>query len=142
LSGIFLGALTYKPHFGILFPLALLSLRNCRALGSATLTAVILNMTATTAFGYKGWAIFIDTLLDRNSGLSAINDVELRHQSIYGLLHWAGTKAWISWSIHLAVASVVILAVCLVWARPFPHSLKGGSTQHRVGRSHPLCAPV
>ena len=127
LSGIFLGALTYKPHFGILFPLALLSSRNWRALGSATLTAAMLNMTATIAFGYKGWTIFIDTMLDRNSGLSTINDVEQRHQSIYGLLHWAGTTAWISWTVHLAVASVVILAVCLVWAKPFPHSMKAAA---------------
>ncbi len=36
LSGIFLGLLTYKPHIGVLFPLALLASRNWRALASAT----------------------------------------------------------------------------------------------------------
>jgi len=38
LSGVFLGLLTSKPQFGILFPFALLVSRNWRALASATAT--------------------------------------------------------------------------------------------------------
>jgi hypothetical protein len=45
LSGIFLGLLTYKPQFGILFPFALLASRNWRALVSATATSVVLGLT-------------------------------------------------------------------------------------------------
>src|SRR5690242_6316847 len=42
LSGIFLGLLSYKPHIGVLLPLALVASRNWRALASATLATVIL----------------------------------------------------------------------------------------------------
>ena len=70
LSGIFLGLLTYKPHFGVLFPLALLASRNWRALASATVATVILGIGAAFAFGSAGWAAFLHTLVDRQSTLS------------------------------------------------------------------------
>jgi arabinofuranan 3-O-arabinosyltransferase len=124
LSGVFLGLLTYKPQFGVLFPIALLASRNWRALGGATATTVMLGVAAAIAFGYRGWPSFIDTLVDRNSGLSPDGHTELRLQSIYGLLHWAGASAWLSWTVHLAISIVVAAAVCAVWAKPIPHSLK------------------
>jgi arabinofuranan 3-O-arabinosyltransferase len=124
LSGVFLGLLTYKPQFGVLFPIALLASRNWRALGGATATSVLLGVAATITFGFQGWPSFIDTLIDRNSGLSPDGHTELRLQSIYGLLHWAGAGAWISWTVHLTVAAMVAVTVYAVWAKPIPHSLK------------------
>jgi hypothetical protein len=50
--------------------------------------------------------------------------VELELDSIYGMLYWAGISTWLSWTVHLAVAIVVAIAVCAVWAKPIPHSLK------------------
>jgi hypothetical protein len=84
---------------------------------------VVLSAAAAAAFGYQGWPNFIDLLWHRNSSLSP-DGVELELQSIYGLLHWAGVSAWLSWTVHLAVAIVVAIAVCAVWAKPIPHSLK------------------
>jgi arabinofuranan 3-O-arabinosyltransferase len=125
LSGVFLGLLAYKPQFGVLFPIALLASRNWRALGGATATTVMLGVAAALAFGYQGWPSFIDTLIDRNSGLSPDGHTELRLQSIYGLLHWVGAGGWISWTIHLTVAAIVAVTVYAVWAEPIPHPLKG-----------------
>jgi Glycosyltransferase family 87 len=50
-SGIFLGLLAYKPHFGLLFPLALCASRNWRAFGSAAAATVGLGVIAAIAFG-------------------------------------------------------------------------------------------
>jgi hypothetical protein len=123
LSGILLGLLTYKPHFGVLFPLALLASRNWRTLCWATASGVVLSAAAAAAFGYQGWPNFIDLLWQRNSSLSP-DGVQLELQSIYGLLHWAGVSVSLSWTVHLAVAVVVTILVCAVWAKPIPHSLK------------------
>jgi hypothetical protein len=123
LSGILFGLLTYKPQFGVLFPLALLASRNWRTLCWATASGVVVSAAAAAAFGYQGWPSFIDLLWHRNSTLSP-DGVELELQSIYGLLHWAGVSAWLSWTVHLAVAVVVAITVCAVWAKPIPHSLK------------------
>jgi arabinofuranan 3-O-arabinosyltransferase len=123
LAGILLGLLTYKPHFGILFPFVFLASRNWRVLGGATATGVMLSVAAVIAFGYQGWPSFIGTLIDRNSSLSP-DGMELTLQSVYGLLHWAGAGAWLSWTVHLAIGTVVAAAVCAVWAMRIPHSLK------------------
>ena len=124
LSGIFLGLLSYKPHIGVLFPLALLASRNWRALASATVVTLILGIGAAFAFGSEGWASFFHTLLDRQSTLSPDSTVPLALHSIFGLLRWAETSGSVSWVGHLIFAAIVALAVWVVWARPIPFSLK------------------
>ena len=123
-SGMFLGLLTYKPQFGVLFPFALLASRNWRPLGGATATSLTLGVGAAVVFGYRGWPLFISSLLGRNSSLSPDGEVELNLQSIYGLLHWAGTSTWIAWAVQLTIAVIVTATVCTMWAKPIPYSLK------------------
>jgi arabinofuranan 3-O-arabinosyltransferase len=123
LSGIFLGLLTYKPQFGILFPFVFLASRNWRVLASATAISVLLGVSAGIEFGYQGWQSFIDLLHSRNSTLSP-DGMELALQSFYGLFHWAGASVWLSWTVHLAVTIVVAIAVCVVWTKPISQSLK------------------
>jgi len=65
LSGILLGLLTYKPQFGVLFPLALLASRNW-----ATATSPGLAGAAAAAFGYRGWPSLISSLFDRNASFT------------------------------------------------------------------------
>jgi Glycosyltransferase family 87 len=127
LSGPFLGLLTYKPQIGVLFPLALLASRNWRAVASATVMSLILAMSAEIAFGYQGWPSFVDSLFSRNSIWSPDGKVVLNIQSIVGLLHWAGAGADISWTVHVAVAAAVGLAVYAIWAKPIPYSLKAAA---------------
>jgi arabinofuranan 3-O-arabinosyltransferase len=124
LSGIFLGLLTYKPHIGVLFPLALLASRNWRALASAAIVTVILGVGATFAFGSEGWISFLHTLLDRQSTLSPDSAVPLALHSVFGLLRWAETSGRVSWGGHMIVAAIVVLTVCVAWAKPIPFSLK------------------
>jgi arabinofuranan 3-O-arabinosyltransferase len=123
LSGILLGLLTYKPHFGVLFPFVFLASRSWRVFASATAMSVLLGVAAGIEFGYQGWQSFIDLLHARNSSLSQ-DGVELTLQSVYGLLHWTGASTWVSWTLHLAVAIVVATLVCAAWANPIPQSLK------------------
>jgi len=124
LSGIFLGLLTYKPQFGVLFPLALLASRNWPALASATATSLILAAAAAIAFGYQGWLSFPTTLFNLNSGLSPDAGIYIRLESIYGVLHRTGANDTLAWLVQGGL--VVLLAAWLwtVWAKPVPHALK------------------
>jgi arabinofuranan 3-O-arabinosyltransferase len=124
LSGIFLGVLTYKPHFGLLFPLALLASRNWRALANATAISIPLVIGAAIAFGPQGWSSFFHTLLARHSTLSPDATVPLALHSVFGFLRWAEASEPVSWIGHLLVAAIVAMSVCLVWAKPVPYSLK------------------
>jgi Glycosyltransferase family 87 len=124
LSGIFLGLLSYKPHIGVLFPLALLASRNWRALASAAMASMVLAIAAALAFGSEGWASFLHTLLDRQSTLSPDPAVPLALHSVFGLLRWVEKNGRVSWGGHIIVAAIVALTVCVVWAKPIPFSLK------------------
>ncbi len=124
LSGIFLGLLTFKPHIGALFPLALLASRNWRALASAAVATMILGIGAAIAFDAEGWASFLHTLLDRQSTLSPDSAVPLALHSVFGLLRWLETSGPVSWGGHLIVAAIVAVTVWVVWAKPIPFSLK------------------
>jgi arabinofuranan 3-O-arabinosyltransferase len=126
-GGAFLGLLTFKPHFGLLYPVALAASRNWRALAVATATAVIFGAAAAIAFGYDGWVSFIDALTDRSSSLGPSEQAAVRLHSIFGLLHWAGASVWVAWSGQLVVSAAVVLATWVLWAKPIPFDLRAAS---------------
>jgi hypothetical protein len=123
-AGLALGMLTYKPQFGLLFPLALVASRNWRALFGAAGSSAILGGAATLAFGLRTWPSFVTSLFGRNGSLSPGAGVELRLQSIYGMAHWLGAGTWTAWAAHLTAAAVVASAVAAVWAWPIRYRLK------------------
>jgi hypothetical protein len=127
LSGIFLGLLTYKPHLGLLIPIALLASRNWRTLSSAGLTAMALAISAAIAFGFEGWTAFCDALLDRNSSLGPAPGVELRLQSIFGVLHWVGASTAMSWGGQFAVSVIVAIGIWMLWSKPISYNLKAAA---------------
>ena len=124
LCGIFLGLLTYKPQFGILFPFALLASRNSRALVSAAATSVVLGLTAAIAFGDQGWLSFIHSLVNRQSSLGENPGSQPPLASIFGFLQLAGASAYVSWTAHLAAAAIVAATISAIWTKPIAHSLK------------------
>ena len=123
LCGIVVGLLSYKPHFGVLFPFVFLASRNWRVLASAAAMSTLLGVAAGVGFGYQGWQSFIDLLHERNPTLST-DGVILTQQSVYGLLDWAGATIWFSWTVHLAVALLITIWICVVWASRVPQNLK------------------
>ena len=127
LSGVFLGLLTYKPHFGLLFPIALFGSRNWRGIGSAALITAVLAVLAGMAFGYEGWAEFINALTDRSPDLGPALGVHPRLQSIFGIFYWTGLSPWIAWSVQLAVSVVVAVGIWILWAKPISYNLKAAA---------------
>jgi hypothetical protein len=127
LCGPFLGLLTYKPQFGVLFPPALLISRRWRALASASAGALLLGVGAAVAFGYAAWPSFVAAVLHRHSIMSPDGRVQLWVHSVYGLFYWAGAGALVSSVAQLVLAAVVTSAACAIWARPCPYSLKAAA---------------
>jgi hypothetical protein len=123
LCGMVVGLLSYKPHFGILFPFVFLASRNWRVLASAAAMSTFLGVAAGFEFGYQAWESFINLLHERNSALST-DGVILVLQSVYGSLDWAGATIWFSWTVHLTVALLVTIAICVVWTSRIPRNLK------------------
>ena len=58
LAGICLGLLTYKPQYGLLFPIALIAAGQWRVFVSAGVTAVVMAFASWLAFGTESWLAF------------------------------------------------------------------------------------
>jgi hypothetical protein len=125
LAGVLLGLLTYKPHFGLLFPLVLVLTRNWRAIGAAVGTTFVLVVSSWIVFGAESWMLFATHLYRFGGAALGTNDVGWgKLQSVYGLLRSLGAGPGLAWGAHLVVALAVAAAVSLAWTRPMPYALK------------------
>src|ERR1700722_7474428 len=59
LSGICLGLLSYKPQYGLLFPLVLIAAAQWRVFFTAVVVAVLVAMLSWLAFGTESWQAFV-----------------------------------------------------------------------------------
>ncbi len=60
-AGLLFGALCYKPHIGLLIPVALMAGGHWRAFAAASATAVLLALVSVLAFGWETWRDFLVT---------------------------------------------------------------------------------
>ena len=109
LSGLALAALTFKPQFGPLFPLALALERRWRVLAVATGATVIALSAALWLFGPETFTGFIAALQrDLDSGLYRGQSGVMRHQSAYGAAGSIGLDTRTAW-----LAQIVSMAGCV-----------------------------
>jgi hypothetical protein len=125
LSGIFLGLLTYKPQFGLLFPLALAMGGHWRAFIMACLSALTLIALSNAVYGPAAFAAFFhvlpqtaQTLLDEGAvGWSKL-------QSVYGLARWLGLSSAAGWTAQAMMTLACAVAVARLWRSGAPRALK------------------
>lgn len=132
LAGVFIGCMTYKPQFGILFPVALVAGRQWRAMASAAVTALILAGLSIAAFGARDWEMLPGALLNQQevvllAGRQAIDADWGRLQTIYGLvrqLHGGGVLAG---SLQALTALGLAIILWQIWRSPARHGLKAAA---------------
>ena len=125
LAGVFIGCLTYKPHCGILVPLALLAGGQWRAIACAAVTTVILAVLSIAFFGIAPW-------LEFPRALSAQADLNLfaasarwgLSQSVYGLMRYLDSGATVAWLAQALTTSATAVIVWLLWRAPIRPALK------------------
>jgi arabinofuranan 3-O-arabinosyltransferase len=126
LAGILIGCLTYKPQFGLLFPVALVAAKQWRAVASATTTAVVLAGASLAAFGVEAWsAVPGQVLAQTDSNLLADADSNWGNlQSVYGLARTfhAGTRG--AWAAQALTSLAAAVTVWVVWRSQTRFSLK------------------
>jgi len=131
LAGIFIGCLSYKPQFGILFPIALIAARQWRAIASAAVTVVALAGLSATAFGIGAWEMLPTGLLaQKNVVLLADGaaDANWGHiQTIYGLIRELHGGSVLAALLHGAAAFAVAVIVWRVWRSSASYDLKAAA---------------
>jgi hypothetical protein len=114
LAGICLGLLTYKPQFGLLFPIVLIADRRWLTVAVAALMAITLAALSWLAFGSASWQAFAHWA--PLSSRALIDEGALdwyRLQSVFALVRAHGGSETLAWTVQGVVS--LLLAVGLVW---------------------------
>jgi hypothetical protein len=117
LAGICLGLLTYKPHFGILFPLALAAGGYWRAFIAAGVTAITLAAVSIWAYGIQPWLAFANCLPVTSQAFLSEGRAEIeKMQSLFAVVRTLGGAEWFAWSAQAVLSVVLAIAVWTIWS--------------------------
>jgi arabinofuranan 3-O-arabinosyltransferase len=117
-SGVFIGLLSYKPQFGLLFPLALVAAGQWRAFSAATLTTLSLIAASWLVFESDAWAAFFHSLpLINEAVLSNGLPGFQKLQTIFGIVRFGGGSEALAWTLQGILIAVCILFVLRVWSQ-------------------------
>ncbi len=125
LAGLCLGALCYKPHFGLLIPVALIAGGHGRAIAGAAIAVTALTAASFAAFGAETWTAFLGAAA-RSGEVYAANAIFMGGlTSPYGALMALGAGRDIAFAVQAVVIVLAAAAVGMVWRRGAPLPLRG-----------------
>jgi hypothetical protein len=127
LAGVLLGFLTYKPQFGILFPLVLLLDRNWRVLAAAAATAAVM-AAASLALGLESWRAFFEWMPVTSTAVFADGRAGLNKlQSLFGVVRWLGGSMTAATLAQGLLVAVLALALIKLWRAPVRCEIKAAA---------------
>jgi hypothetical protein len=117
--------LSYKPQFGLLFPIALIAGRQWRTIAAAGATVSAMIAASALVFGVQSWLAFfawmpVTSRVVLGEGRADFN----RLQSIFGVIRSHGGGETLAWSAQVAFAVVLAAAVAWLWRGRKPFALK------------------
>ncbi len=128
LAGCCLGLLTYKPQFGILFPIVLAVAGRWRVFFAATATALLLVAASWLILGGHTWGIFLRDLAESSRiHLTTSGEHWAKMQSVFTLMRWLGGGEGLAWTIYGLFAGMLALLVGRLWRSEVPFNLKAAA---------------
>jgi hypothetical protein len=128
LAGCLLGLLTYKPHFGLLFPLVLIATGRWRVFTAAAAVAAMLISASWLAFGHDTWDAFLHALGTGSQSVFSQGSVAWgKLQTVYGLTRSLGASEAFAWSTQASVIALCAITNCFLWRSRIPFALKAAA---------------
>jgi glycosyl transferase family 87 len=128
LAGICLGLLSYKPQFGLLFPLVLIADRRWLAFAVAALVAIGFAALSLIAFGSATWDAFAHWL--PITGRVVLGDGAAdwsRLQSLFGFMRAHGAGEQLAWTVQAAGTFALAAGLIWLWRSRAPFELKAAA---------------
>jgi hypothetical protein len=128
LAGICLGLLTYKPQFGLLFPIVLIADRRWLTLAVAAVVAISLAALSWPAFGSAAWEAFIhSTPLTSRVVLGEGGADWDRLQSLFGFVRANGGGEALAWTVQTIATLALATALVVLWRSRVAYDLKAAA---------------
>lgn len=116
-AGLLLGMLCYKPHFGLVLPLALLAGRRWRALAGAAASVALLVAISGAAFGIDAWRGFF-SVMDFARDAFAAGKVEFwKFATVFASFRLLGADVPLAYAAEVATTAFALAGVVWIWAR-------------------------
>jgi hypothetical protein len=124
-AGALFGLLTYKPHLGLLIPLALIAGRQWRALAAACVTAVLLIVFSLALVGPAVWADYLHHAdLLRRMAIEHGTGVWHRTISVFVLARHLGAGVASAYVVQALAAAAAAAVIAVAWRREAPASVR------------------
>ncbi len=125
IAGILLGALAYKPHLGLLLPIALAASGQWRTFAAAAATVTASALAALALFGVEPWWAFLDNIGRFGTAIATERfSVTNKLQSAYGFLATSGLPKGLAMTAQVGLAAGLVAQTALVWRSAAPYALK------------------
>jgi hypothetical protein len=118
LAGAAFGALCYKPHLGLLVPVALLAGRHWRAFVSAGATVAAICLATVALYGPETWRAFATMVRHSNEAIGGGDVLLAAHIDPAGALRYLGLPWPAARALGLLAALSTVAAVAWAWWRP------------------------
>ena len=128
LAGICLGLLTYKPQYGLLFPIVLIAAGHWRVFVSAGVTAVVMAIASWLAFGTESWLAFFHWMPKFSQAFLTEGKAPWwKLQSIFSLVRYFGGSEPLGWAFQWVLTASVAVVLALMWRSRVPYTLKAAA---------------
>jgi hypothetical protein len=125
LSGICLGLLSYKPQYGLLFPLVLIAASQWTVFVTAAIVAVVMAALSWLAFGTESWQAFFHWLpMFSQAFLTEGKAPWWKLQSLFALVRFFGGTEQLAWTLQWIMTATVGVGLALMWRSSVRYSLK------------------
>ena len=117
LAGVCFGAVCYKPHFGLLIPIALASGRHWRAFAAAAVSSTGLVMLSLAAFGVATWRDFLSSALVSPTTYETGGAKFTAFATPFGATMLVAGNLTLAYAIQAVVTLAMIGLVISIWRR-------------------------
>lgn len=128
LAGICLGLLSYKPQYGLLFPLVLIAAAQWRAFAAAAVTAALMVLVSMAAFGFEAWQAWSHWMpMASQAFLSEGRAPWGKMQSIFATVRYLGGPEHLAWICQYTMTGLVAAALVMLWRSRMRYTLKAAA---------------
>jgi arabinofuranan 3-O-arabinosyltransferase len=128
LAGVLLGLLSYKPHLGLLFPIALVAAGQWRVIATASIVASLMAVTSWFAFGSESWLAFLGNIGQSSQAVFTGGKADWsKLQTAFGLVRTLAGDETLAWTVQAAVAATAAVVVALVWRSRSSYEIKAAT---------------
>jgi hypothetical protein len=128
LAGVCLGLLSYKPQYGLLFPIVLIAARQWTTFVSAALVAAALAFVSWLQFGTESWQAFFHWIPMFSQAFLHNGDAPWwKLQSVYALVRYFDGPEQVAWMVHAILLGTILIMLVQIWRGQLPYPIKAAA---------------